>query len=318
MTAPLLLLGFALVMSTVGAPRLQRASWPDRSPAMGIVAWQALTVSVLLSVVLAGTALALPTLSITTDLAELLRACALALQAHYATPGGAAVAVSGAVLAVAVVARVAQCLAAGWVRTRRRRTQQRRALEFVARPHGPSDSLVIHHTSPLVYCLPGRGGRVVLTTGTLDTLSGEELAAVLAHERAHLCGRHDLVLAAAGAFAAAFPFVRVFGTAHTQLARLVEMHADDSAVRMSERRVLAKALISLAGAGHPAGTLGAGGESALARVERLARPCRPLGKAARILALMASLSLLAVPVMVAASPAVAAAAMDYCPVGFSM
>lgn len=318
MTAPLILLGFALLMSTVGAGRLQRASWPDRSPAMGIVAWQALTVSVLLSVALAGTALALPTLPITTDLAELLRACALALQAHYATPGGAAVAVAGAVLAVGVVGRVAQCLAVGWVRTGRRRTRQRRALELVARPHGRSDSLVIDHTSPLVYCLPGRGGRVVLTTGTLDTLSGDELAAVLAHERAHLRGRHDLVLALAGAFAAAFPFVRVFGTAHGQLARLVEMHADDSAVRMSDRRVLANALVTLAGAGHPAGTLGAGGESALARVERLAQPRRPLGKAAWILAFVASFGLLAIPVVVAASPAVAAAAMDYCPVGFPM
>ena len=42
-------------------------------------------------------------------------------------------------------------------------------------------------------CL-GCGRPIVISAGTLDLLDADELAAVLAHERAHLRERHDLVL----------------------------------------------------------------------------------------------------------------------------
>jgi len=315
-TAPLILLGYALLIGTLGARGLQRANWPDRAPVLGILAWQALTSSVVLSVMLAGAALALPTLPVTADLADLLRACALALQAHYATPGGAAVAAVGAVLAAGVAARIGYCLAVGWAVTRRHRRRQRQVLELLGHRHAGSGAVVVKHAAAAAYCVPGRRGRVVLTTAALNTLGDAELAAVLAHERAHLRGRHDLVLAGAAALMAAFPFVPVFGTAHAQLARLVEMHADDHALGYSDRRVLATALVALSGAAHPVGALGAGGQSALARVQRLAAPLPPLGRSVSAVVLVGAVALVVLPVAVAAAPAVAAAAMDYCPVGF--
>ena len=316
MTAPLILLAYALLIGTLGARALLTAQWPDRAPAVGILAWQALTSSVVLSVMLAGTALALPTLPMSADLADLLRACAAALKAHYATPGGAAVAAVGAVLAAGVAGRIGYCLAAGWTATRHHRTQQRQLLELLGRRHVASGAVVVEHAAAAAYCLPGRRGQVVLTTAALNTLGDAELAAVLAHERAHLRGRHDLVLAAAAALEAAFPFIPLFSTAHTKLAGLVEMHADDHALDHSDRRVLATALLALAGAVHPAGALGAGGHSALARVQRLAAPLRPLGKSRSAVVLLSAAVLVALPVAIAAAPAVAAAAMDYCPVRF--
>jgi Zn-dependent protease with chaperone function len=50
----------------------------------------------------------------------------------------------------------------------------------------------------LLYCVPGRLPTIVVTTGALAVLEPEQLAAVLAHERAHLAGRHHLLLAVTG------------------------------------------------------------------------------------------------------------------------
>lgn len=316
MTAPAVLLSFAMLAAIVGARLLQHATWPQRSPRTGILAWQALSVSVVLSVVLAGMAVGLPTLPLTTDLAEWLHACALALQAHYATPGGAAAATAGAVLAVAVMVRLGYCLAIGWSAARRRRCEQRHGLQLVAHHHPMAGALVLKHDTPAVYCIPGRRGGVVVTTAALDTLDDGELEAVLAHERAHLRARHHVVLATAHAMRAAFPFVPLFAVAYAQLEKLVEMHADDTALKHSDRRVLATALVALAHAAHPAGTLAAGGDTALARVRRLAKPSDPLGIARSGLAVVAALAMLVLPVLVAAAPAAAATAIDYCPVGF--
>lgn len=58
---------------------------------------------------------------------------------------------------------------------------------------------------PLAYCLPGVRSRVVVSEGTLTTLSDNEVAAILTHERAHLRARHDLVLEMFTAVHAAFP-----------------------------------------------------------------------------------------------------------------
>ena len=87
----------------------------------------------------------------------------------------------------------------------------------------------MEHPAAVAYCLPGRVGTIVLTTAALAALDDAELAAVLAHERAHLRGRHHLVLAAASALAQTLPFLPGLCTAQTELARLLEMIADDKA-----------------------------------------------------------------------------------------
>jgi Zn-dependent protease with chaperone function len=54
-------------------------------------------------------------------------------------------------------------------------------------------------------------------------LGAGQLAAVLAHERAHQRGRHHLLVSLAGSLAASFPRVPAFRHGHEQVARLVEL-----------------------------------------------------------------------------------------------
>ena len=312
MTATVALALLAAAGSTAASRLLRQARWLDRSPVVGIVLWQALSVSVLSAALLAGASLALPAVPLTTDLAELLSACASALRAQYSTPGGAAASAAGSVLVVAVVSRVGYCLVSGLADAGRQRRRQRAALLLVGRPHERSGALVVDHAAAAAYCLPGRRGHVVLTSAAVAALDRDQLAAVLAHEHAHLRARHHLVLAASGSLARAFPWLPVFRDGHEALTRLVEMHADDVAARRHERRVIATALVRLAEFPTPAATLAAGGSTALARVRRMAGPSQPLGLAGAAFAALTALLLVGAPAAIAVAPAAAAAAADVC------
>lgn len=316
MTAALLLAGYVLFVSSAGAAWLRGAAWPDRSPRLAIVAWQAMSLSVLLALPLIGIAVALPTLPVTTSLADAFHACALALQEQYSTPGGAVVATAGLVSAAGVVVRIAYCLAGTWLRTSRQRKAQRGGLSLVGRRDAHSGAWLVDHPTPTVYCMPGRRREVVVTTAAVAALDEYQLEAVMAHERAHLNARHDVVLIIAVALQAAFPFLPLFRISREQLAILVEMHADDQALRGCDRRALATALVSLAEGAAPAATFGAGGATALARVRRLAKPSAPVGGLQTFVTLAAALSVVMIPVLVTVAPGMVALAIDYCPVDF--
>ena len=72
-------------------------------------------------------------------------------------------------------------------------------------------------------------------------------------ERAHLTGRHHLVIILAAALRRAFPHVPFFAAAASQVSCLVEMAADDAAARRAHRLTLADALLTLAAAGFRRG-----------------------------------------------------------------
>ncbi|MEV4174132.1 FAD-dependent oxidoreductase [Nonomuraea sp. NPDC049709] len=93
----------------------------------------------------------------------------------------------------------------------------------------------------------------------------------------------DLVLAAADALARAFPRVPLFEQARVEVARLVELPADDVAARRHQRIHIAAALVGLATGKVPAFALGAGGETALTRPPDVAPAgaARPPGAARR-------------------------------------
>jgi Zn-dependent protease with chaperone function len=123
---------------------------------------------------------------------------------------------------------------------------------------------------PLAYCLPGVRSRVVVSEGTLTTLADDEVSAILTHERAHLRARHDLVLEAFTAAHAAFPRLVRSASALGAVQLLVELLADDAAVRAAGRAPLARALVACASGRTPSGALAAGGTSTVLRVRRLA------------------------------------------------
>ncbi|MFJ4689004.1 M56 family metallopeptidase [Streptomyces sp. NPDC088789] len=274
--------------------------------------WQALTSAVVVSVTLAGLAVAVPSPAVGGGLAELLQACAAVLRTRYAAPGGAAVATAGVALAVGVVGRVGWCLAAGLVRARRARSRHAAVLALVGTPRADLGVTVLEDARPAAYCLPGLGHRIVLTSATLAALGPGALAAVIAHERAHIRGRHHLVLGYADALARAFGRVPLFRTAADETRRLVEMAADDTATRDTGRPALAGALVELAGAGAPAASLSAGGD-VVRRVRRLLSPHRPLHRAVVGAGALVALAVAALPVALAVEPALTLLHMNACP-----
>ncbi len=124
--------------------------------------------------------------------------------------------------------------------------------------------------SPMAYCLPGVRRRVVITSGTLSALEPAELSAVIAHERAHLRARHDLVLEAFTVLHTAFPRLLAGAAALGEVRLLVEILADRAAVRQVGVRPVATALVAMAAAVTPQAALGVAGGGLVERVELLA------------------------------------------------
>lgn len=306
------LVGYALVAATAGGWLLARARWSQRAPGLAVAAWQAMSISALLATVLAGLVLAVPRSALGAGLAELVHACVWALRAQYG-PIGPLVGAAGAALAGGVAARAAYCLVAELASAVRARRRHAALLAPIAHTDPRLEALVVPHHTAAAYCLPGH--RPVLTTAALAALDTQQLALVLAHERAHLRWRHHLPVGLARALHRAFPGIPLFRHAAERVPELVEMLADDAATRHGDRHHYAAALVLLAEAATtPAPALAAGGPAALARVHRLVTPHRPLALWHRTTLALALLVLIALPVIVAAAPAVTAAGLPYCPV----
>ena len=153
---------------------------------------------------------------------------------------------------------------------------------------------------PLAYCLPGIRQRVVLSEGVVSRLSRDELVAVIAHERAHLRARHDLVLEAFIALHEAFPrFVRS-SSALGSVELLVEALADDQAVRATAPTTLGRALVACADAVAPRGAMAVGGPTTLTRVHRLRHDRAPIWLVT--IAYSGAIAILVVPTLAVAIP----------------
>jgi Zn-dependent protease with chaperone function len=314
-TAALVLAGYAVLLSVLAPRLLAGAAWVERAPLLGIAMWQAVTAAVFVAPVLGALALSVPTLHATTHLALLLRACEAALRTRYATPGGAATGAAGILFALTVAVRLAYVLLRTSVRTLIQRRRQIRILELLGTADPTTGVIVLDDPSPAAYCLPGRTRRIVVTRAALDSLAPRQLEAVLAHERAHLSGRHDLALILADSLSAAFGHVTVFRVAAEQIARLVEIRADDVALAETDPLTVAEALLTLGRGCAPSAALGASGPEAAARIRRLIAMPTPLHRAHRLAAAGTVALVLALPILAFAAPAVLALADRDCPPG---
>ncbi|MGH3739567.1 MAG: hypothetical protein ACRDT6_28805, partial [Micromonosporaceae bacterium] len=111
--------------------------------------------------------------------------------------------------------------------------------------------------------------------------------------------------------------IPLFRHAADQVSELVEMLADDAAAAHADRHTHASALVALAEGATPTAALAAGGPQALARVRRLLSPHRPLGLLRRATTTVIVALVVALPLVVALAPALAAAQTPYCPVDLS-
>lgn len=314
MSAAAALLAYAVVVGTGGAALLRGCRWPQHAPRLGVAAWQGLSVSVLGALVLAGLLVVLPGEALSNGLAGLLDACVLAVRAQYATPGGAVVHVAAGIGTLTVVARAGYFLSRGLRQSRRGRVEHLAGLRLTARRDATLNAYVVEHPVAVAYCLPGRRAGVVLTSAATTALGQDELAAVLAHERAHLRGRHHFLLCGANALAATVPCLPVFAWAATEQAALLELVADDVAAQGGTDLAVARALVLLADGTAPAATLAAADREPLARVQRLLAPRQHLGLLRRVAIATVLAGTVVGPGAIAVAPMVAATAAQTCPI----
>jgi Zn-dependent protease with chaperone function len=176
---------------------------------------------------------------------------------------------AGLLLMIAAVAAVRMA----W---RRARTLAMAAKQAACLP-GTGPLVVLQDPSPEAFTLPGRPGRIVVSTGMLATLDPGERQAMLAHERAHLRCHHYLFTAAAQLAATANPLLRPAATAITYT---VERWADENAATTCGNRRLVAAAIGKAALATST-TSGTGPAAALARAGMLGiRGTRP-GRSSR-------------------------------------
>lgn len=306
MFQPVLLLAALAVGTVAGAAALASARWPYRSPAAAILLWQALGLSWGLAAVgalaglgaerarwgVAGGALA--------GAAHALRDAALEPTASAMIAVGRLIFLVAAAALLTLLCWVLLAASAAVLLARRR---HRILLRLLAHgdPKVPG-ALVVDSPAAAAYCVPGLRSQIVISAGTLALLDAAELAAVLAHERAHVRARHDLVVLPFSALGRAFPRSRLVRQAHATVALLVEMLADDRALRHRPARELATALLRVGASGAaqtPSGALAAvpvrEGET-VARVNRLLAPSPRLPAPVLALIWSAAAVLVAVPV----------------------
>ena len=299
------LLSAVAIGSVRGSSALGAARWPRRSPRAAILLWQALGLGGGLAAVGALIELGVPpgATSVVNGITQVAAAGGrLFPVGQPALP--ILLRLVSLIMGLALLARLCSVLVASSAVVIRARRRQRALLALLGRgdPKAPG-ALVVDHPAAAAYCLPGLRSRIVVSVGALDLLRPAELAAVLAHERAHLRERHDLVVLPFTALRRAFGWSQVCADAHNSVALLIEMLADDRALRARPARALAGALARFGTAGcaesAPAGALAVSdttneGDMA-ARVTRIMTPVPPIALAVRVAVVCSATLIVVVP-----------------------
>jgi Zn-dependent protease with chaperone function len=303
------LLLYSLVVTVAGPPLLRRLTHSGHAPRLGVTAWLTAIASVLISWVAAAASLVAElvghwehthffvasclarVLGVANGEAGLIPRIILLSIAIAATAGGGVLGV-----------RLTRVL----TRLRSRSHGHAEAVHLVGRHTAEHDVVVIDAARPAAYCVPGRPPAIVVTTAALVSLDDRELGAVVAHERAHLAGRHPLTVAALRSLASVFPRIPLITEGAAQVSRLLEMCADDVAARRYGSHALLSGILALSGT-TPAPALGAADVAVLARAERLTAPHAHLARSRA--ALTSTVTMMAVGPLITAAVAASGALM---------
>jgi Zn-dependent protease with chaperone function len=274
----LVLLGFAALVAVAACRLLPRAGWVYRAPRLGLAAWYAVLVA------MAGSGVAAAAVMVVRWPQTWAQACTWWTWVIHVFRGdygvfGLAIAVFAVALLLLVVARLVWSVVRAGRTVADHRRGHRALLSVVGHYRHDLGVTVVDHDRPAAYVVGGRAGRVVVTSAAVAQLPPAQLAAVVAHERAHAAGRHQLLVDAVRALALLAPRMLVFGLASAQVSRLVEIRADEVAAAEHGRLELARAIVACAqpsGETQFAGALAASGGDALERLNRLLTPPRPV------------------------------------------
>lgn len=264
----------------VGSWRFTTARWTSRAPRLAIILWQSLGVAWGLATTGAMLAYAVQPY----DMGVLMGLIAFA-RGETPLARWDALHVLAMIAGITALAVLIVVLLTAGVQALRARRRHRMLLALIAHDDPAMPGVrVLDHPSAAAYCVPGLRSQVVVSEGARKLLSQDELAAVLAHEVAHVRERHDLVLLPFAALRRALPWSKVVADAQAQVELLIEMAADDRARRYCSPRRLATALLRFGTAGAmptPHGMLGVHAHNVMARVDRLVKPGPELAASVR-------------------------------------
>jgi Zn-dependent protease with chaperone function len=316
--ASYLLAVLAIVLAWPVPILLSRAQWPARSPFTAMILWQAIALAGGLSMI--GAMLVYGLEPIGDNLLSGLRALAGMVLYNAPTTDLGFWHIFALSAAALLTAHLVFTLLLTYYKIERQRRRHRELLALLASPSAEgTGTLVISHNSPVAYCLPGGSRSVtVLSDGLMAALEPAELRAVLIHENAHLSQRHHLLLWAFAAWRQALPWLPTTRLAQESVNSLIEMLADDVALKTESKATLIKAIaivasgsaagtgaaelrpgassLALSGLDAAAGTSGSdSARTTASRVSRLLSPRPELPAPVRNLVMAGSMLLLALP-----------------------
>ncbi|WP_019971700.1 M56 family metallopeptidase [Mycobacterium sp. 141] len=277
MNAVTFLLLYAAALTWLAPVLLISPVWQDVKPRLSVAGWLTAVGSALcawlgaLAILVIGASRSLLTHTAPTFCVE-----TLGITRVLASPPPVATVLVAVLLTLtaAVAVYTARRLVRALLSTRRQNRHHVESVRIVGRPSEYDGVVAVTAAEPTAYCVAGGGKTaVVVTTGALELLDPRQLAAVLAHERAHLRGRHHLIVATLHALAAALPRLPLMVYAARTVPTLLEMCADDVATRHHSRDALLTSIVALSTRQPREGTvLAAAGTAVLDRAIRLAQP----------------------------------------------
>jgi Zn-dependent protease with chaperone function len=276
MSVAICLLLYSFAVAVLVPHVLARLTPTGVAPALGVAAWLTAIGSVLVAWAVAAVFLVADVVDNWSQPERVLSGCFAAVR-HIASGSSGLFLQAGLVTlttaAAGALGTVGWRLGRSLLSARRRTHRHAMQVRFVGRRVAGLDAVVLDAPERAAYCAAGRPDTIVVTSAALDALDDRHLGAVLAHERAHLTGRHHQIVAFTSAAAAILPRVELFTRGAQETARLLEMCADDAAARGYGPRTLLGALLALSGSAPATrGALAASGVDVLARAKRLAAP----------------------------------------------
>jgi Zn-dependent protease with chaperone function len=273
MTSAAYLLLYGAMVTWLSPPLLARLTRRGLSPRLGVAAWLTAIVGVLLAWAAAITLIVVTSLSgLPNSSAFVLCLELLGVPERAATPGRFSLAVlivSGLVISTVVTVKVSRSV----LGLRSRSREHAHAARIIGVPTDRPDVFVVTAEQPAAYCVVGRPNAIVVTTAAVETLDDSQLAAVLAHEGAHISGRHHHLLMVLRALANSLAHLPLFTRGAEAVGELLEMCADDSAARRHGTQPLIAGMIMLAGPlPCHAGGLAVAATAVIARANRLLDP----------------------------------------------
>lgn len=293
MTTGLWLLLYGAALAWLSPTLLRRLTRSGVSPQMGVAAWltaiAATLIAWVIAVVLIGVAAidgVLGTSAVTLCL-EL-----FGLSEHGGLPGlsgSIALTVVGISALIIFLLRTSRSV----TQLRSRSREHANEVLLVGRRTTRPGVVVVDAQRSAAYCVSGRPPAIVVTSAAWSSLASSELSAVLAHEQAHIAGRHHQLLMVLRAMAAALPLPLMQQSA-LMVAELLEMCADDAAARRHGADPILGGLLAMAEPRHtiPAEGLAAASTAVAARAMRLAQPARGRAKWSQRLTLALSMSIM--------------------------